>query len=260
MVYAYNSLGLTEPSDKLPAISGVAQEFKKTIKSRYYAGMWEDCLLSQLLWEVVYPVKRSDSYRAPTWSWASVDGEIHADILNELTFMALPGQEATQEPLNTTILVEVIDVQIVLENEEIETGRVKDGLLRMRGRLTPVSLSVNPDEDHNPGILNFAMESSKGNTDEYWGLIYVDVLPTTPLEGHFFCVPFARKGLDSCECMLLRATGRARGQFERLGILHGRTRSVQHFCEEQSKEDCIGEEFYLEKTSGEFHTYEFDIV
>ena len=47
---SFNSLSLTFPSDKLPAISGIAQEFQNTIKSRYVAGMWRDHLLVQLLW------------------------------------------------------------------------------------------------------------------------------------------------------------------------------------------------------------------
>ena len=261
IIAGYNSLALKDPSDKLPAISGVAQEFQKAIKSRYFAGMWEDCLLSQLLWRVIYFAKRPDEYRAPTWSWASVDGLINTDMLGELAVATWSGRKETQESSSTTVFAEIVGIHIFLEDDRIETGRIKDGLLRMRGRLIPVSFTlISGDEDHNPGVLKFAMEDPRANTDESLGLLYIDDAPTAPLEGDFFCVPLVRQTLDSCKGMLLRATDSARGRFERIGTFEGGSRSVRYFCEERGKEDCVEEKFYINKTGGEFYTYEFDIV
>lgn len=80
---------LTNPKDKLPAISGVAQKFGSLLGFRnedYLAGIWRNTLLMGLLWTVgsvqwephpdlVNRVRRPG--RAPSWSWASMDGEIH---------------------------------------------------------------------------------------------------------------------------------------------------------------------------------------
>ena len=258
MVCTYTSLELTVPSDKLPAISGVAQEYQKVTKSRYIAGMWEDTLLSQLLWRATYFVKRPDEYRAPTWSWASVDGEVDADTFGELTMATWSGREEIHETLSTTVLANIVEAYVSLEDDRIETGRVKSGFLRIRGRLIPVSFNPGCDDDHNPGILNFSMPG------EDWGLIYVDVDPRNDsLDGHFFCVPLSREGPGTCKCVLLHATGKARGQFERFGIFEGHEGSTRYFCEEQGRVEStpLEEEFYLEKIrDGDFYAYEFDIV
>jgi hypothetical protein len=79
VVQAYSKRELTFGLDKLPAISGIAKELWLALKERYIAGLWEGDLIHSLLWVV----HRSDDfyglpseYRAPTWSWASVDAKI----------------------------------------------------------------------------------------------------------------------------------------------------------------------------------------
>lgn len=258
MICKYTSLELTVSSDKLPAISGVAQEYQKITKSRYVAGMWEDTLLSQLLWRAIDFVKRPDEYRAPTWSWASVDGEVDTGTFDELTMATWSKIEETQETLSITVLANTLETHISLEDDRIETGRVKSGYLRMRGRLIPVSFDHGGDYDHNPYVLEFSMPG------EDWGLLYVDIDPRKDRsDGHFFCVPLSRQGLEKCKGMLLRATGRSKGQFERFGILEGYERSTRYFCEEQGRveSDPIREKFYLKKACDKkFYVYDFDIV
>ena len=220
--------------------------------------MWEDTLLSQLLWRAYYFVKRPDGYRAPTWSWAAVDSEVNADTFDELTTATWSGREEIHETLSTTVLANIVETHISLEDDRIETGRVKGGFLRMRGRLIPVFFNRGCDDDHNPGILNFSMPGGD------WGLLYIDVDPRKDcLEGHFFCLPLSREGSNTCKGMLLHATGRARGQFERFGILEGQEGSTRYFTEEQGRvrSNPLEKEFYLKKTyDGDFYAYEFDVV
>jgi hypothetical protein len=82
---------LTNPGDKLPAISGVAQKVGSLLGFReqdYLAGLWRTNLLRDLLWTIrrrdesrsgqpdyVHPVRRPG--RSPSGSWASMDGEIY---------------------------------------------------------------------------------------------------------------------------------------------------------------------------------------
>ncbi|KAI1204529.1 HET-domain-containing protein [Annulohypoxylon truncatum] len=83
-ISAYSGTELTNPSDKLVAVSGLAQDIKTNLRSdkliqlRYLAGLWEDVLIETLLWYVKVGARasRPTIYRAPSWSWASLDGQI----------------------------------------------------------------------------------------------------------------------------------------------------------------------------------------
>jgi hypothetical protein len=106
----YSPRQLTFPSDKLPAISGLASKFHGIAEacnrgSRYLAGLWEKDLMMELSWrldtkqESFHPIPRE--YRAPSWSWASVDGPI--SINRPLYSPLRPGGKFTR-------LAEMVDV------------------------------------------------------------------------------------------------------------------------------------------------------
>lgn len=87
LVINYSSRELTKPMDKLPAISSLAQYFDKSSNGRngrYLAGLWEAHLPCSLLWHrISIPITlpqpnpaRPTAYRAPTWSWASINGTV----------------------------------------------------------------------------------------------------------------------------------------------------------------------------------------
>ncbi|KAF9456486.1 heterokaryon incompatibility protein-domain-containing protein, partial [Collybia nuda] len=72
----YTGCKITVPADKLVALAGVAEIFQSRFNDDYIAGLWRKTLLDDLLWRVFGPGCRPAEYRAPTWSWASVDGSI----------------------------------------------------------------------------------------------------------------------------------------------------------------------------------------
>jgi hypothetical protein len=77
VVREYSPLKLTFPSDKLPAIAGIAKQLHPFIGSTYLAGIWKEYIRDELLWETVGPKQaKPTAWRAPTWSWASVEGTI----------------------------------------------------------------------------------------------------------------------------------------------------------------------------------------
>ncbi|EEU34983.1 uncharacterized protein NECHADRAFT_78531 [Fusarium vanettenii 77-13-4] len=84
MVQSYSALNLSYADDKLPALSGVATKMSfRRSESRYLAGLWSDSLEFDLLWinkDAMVPGKalnaKPDEWRAPTWSWASIDAPI----------------------------------------------------------------------------------------------------------------------------------------------------------------------------------------
>lgn len=79
IVMEYTSLDMTFDSDRLPAIHGMATSLMFGNLGEYFAGVWEEMLLAQLLW-IVFEGRKlppSDTNDAPSWSWASVPrGEI----------------------------------------------------------------------------------------------------------------------------------------------------------------------------------------
>jgi hypothetical protein len=81
LVQIYSKRLLSFRKDKLVAISGLARMFAPLYKSDYVAGLWVKDLVRLMAW-IVYTKAASVtehveiSDRAPSWSWASVDGEI----------------------------------------------------------------------------------------------------------------------------------------------------------------------------------------
>ncbi|KAI1081927.1 heterokaryon incompatibility protein-domain-containing protein [Whalleya microplaca] len=75
LIEHYSHSNLTFPDDKLTALSGIASIYHETIQSEYLAGLWKTNLPHDLLWVVDLGARPKD-YRAPSWSWASIDGPI----------------------------------------------------------------------------------------------------------------------------------------------------------------------------------------
>ena len=79
---SYCRTGLTFERDKLVAISGIANKMDKSTQGQlgsYLSGLWEHDLWKQLTWKADPGVcRRPAVYRAPSWSWASVEGPVRA--------------------------------------------------------------------------------------------------------------------------------------------------------------------------------------
>lgn len=129
IVRAYSETQLTFKSDKAIALSGIAKVMRNTFKDEYIAGLWRRCLEAHLLWSVedtkqagFQPSTRSFPYRAPTWSWLSVDGIIG------------PGGY-----LWGRLYAEVLEIDLKHLNEDT-TGFILDGSLKLKGRLRRLQL------------------------------------------------------------------------------------------------------------------------
>jgi len=76
IVQDYSHRDMSIESDKLPAIAALAQRFSAVL-GHYYAGLWRYNLIKQLCWESANTSQKrraGSPYRAPSWSWASVNG------------------------------------------------------------------------------------------------------------------------------------------------------------------------------------------
>jgi hypothetical protein len=77
-VQNYSTRKLTYPSDRLPALSGIASEFEKLFPLESYTmGIWKDDSHCDLLWmddkRSEPPAQRPDWSQVPSWSWASLN-------------------------------------------------------------------------------------------------------------------------------------------------------------------------------------------
>jgi hypothetical protein len=76
LVEEYTKRNLTFKDDRLLAISGLADRFEGDGKQTYLAGLWQAQLPLSLLWKCVKPERQPEVQRAPSWSWASIDGPV----------------------------------------------------------------------------------------------------------------------------------------------------------------------------------------
>ncbi|KAI0653355.1 heterokaryon incompatibility protein-domain-containing protein, partial [Cubamyces menziesii] len=127
IVEDYSGRELSNSSDKLTAISGLAEMFSPILRSSYVAGLWcHDTLLHDLLWRPRYPPRpRTSGYCGPSWSWASSNGEVlwhdEPDISSVIA-----------KPWNGGPLAEVVECTVDLENQNLPFGPVAGGSLILR--------------------------------------------------------------------------------------------------------------------------------
>jgi hypothetical protein len=113
LVERYSIRKLTKEEDKVMAIQGIAY-FIETIGSfRFVAGLWEQFLPFNLLWVLQddSPLQRPPR-SIPTWSWASVDGQI---------------SHRPKAASKTVQKTEWDEINILIRNEVVES----DGTLRL---------------------------------------------------------------------------------------------------------------------------------
>lgn len=127
----YSRKDLTYRSDKLPALSGLARAFSITSPGTYLAGLWRNSLLDDLLWFALPRNQglafRNSQYRAPTWSWASLDNasiSYHHDRARTISYQA-----------------EVVKAETVLSGPD-PTGAVSSGFIVLRAPAIDSTVSI----------------------------------------------------------------------------------------------------------------------
>lgn len=76
----YTKCDLTKPQDKLIALSGVVQAIRGKTGDQYFAGLWRRTLDQELCWRAI-DIRERPEYRAPSWSWAAVDGPVMSKLI-----------------------------------------------------------------------------------------------------------------------------------------------------------------------------------
>lgn len=154
VVEVYSRLNLTVAKDKLIALSGIAQLMSTEIigseedPARYVTGLWYKYLESQLLWRVQpifirhnrtfhHPSRRAAEYRAPSFSWASVDAQMGVD---DQPGTGIKYGEVTDRDLLIELEKGENDVMIKTQTDNA-FGLVTGGHIMLRGKLRKIRLS-----------------------------------------------------------------------------------------------------------------------
>ena len=70
----YQHRRLTDPGDRLVAISAIGSQFAAHMNTEFVAGLFSENLAVGMLWLIAgQALPRPQSYRAPSWSWAAID-------------------------------------------------------------------------------------------------------------------------------------------------------------------------------------------
>jgi hypothetical protein len=122
--YAHRKL--TFPEDKLPAISGMASKVARKVQSDYLAGLWKNNLVHDLFWHPSEPPTRPEKYRAPSWSWASLDGRFR-----------WPSWSLDASCTECNMYCTILDAQTTPLGLD-PYGAVEDGFLKVQGILEDI--------------------------------------------------------------------------------------------------------------------------
>jgi hypothetical protein len=138
LIESYSVRKLTFESDKLPAVSGVATRIHAIVGSEYLAGLWKANMPNDLCWSVDYisspssePQLHPNSFIAPSWSWASVNGA--------LSFV-------DPHPMPLFDPVTIVDVKCSVPGLN-PYGEVTDGFLVLQGLVVPMTINCRQPHD-----------------------------------------------------------------------------------------------------------------
>ena len=129
----YSRGKLTYPADKLSALSGLARDFQSRLDDEYAAGLWKGDLHLALLWHTQGEVSRPSEYRAPSWSWASVDGAVAYPGFGPVLDRALDS--------NIAVFREAVAIPVVADDP---FGPIKGGHLRVASMIRKVVILAIP--------------------------------------------------------------------------------------------------------------------
>ncbi|SJL14841.1 uncharacterized protein ARMOST_18313 [Armillaria ostoyae] len=152
----YSLRALTKPRDRLVALSGIVEQFHRFWpQNRYLAGLWEHQLPGTLLWFNRGKLQRHrrGEYRAPSWSWASMDGGIFTGLCT-----------------NEDVLCSVVRCEVVVSRQGNPYGEVVDGELVLDVILQPAvwdPVVVGSEEGHlfdpAPGVQTDPVEAPESD-------------------------------------------------------------------------------------------------
>jgi hypothetical protein len=212
-VVTYSAADITYSRDKLPALSGIAKRIHALTGDNYLAGIWKNAFIEQqLCWYIHLPGSRrreriacfilspQPAYRAPSWSWASVDDPA-----------VVPARDEARE-----LYAHVLDGWTTAVHERDPFGELTDGAIRLA---CSAMLAGHFFVDHvHAGYLDFNSPYEDWSKLQYRGDFIIEFESTD--EQPCFIVPLVVADTTTSESargLVLRRTNRVKGEFKRVG-------------------------------------------
>jgi hypothetical protein len=237
----YMECKITKPRDKLVAIAGIAHKVAEATHERYLAGLWDNQDLAiQLLWHVLSrrqaddsPSTRPETYRAPSWSWASLEATIVWHWPTNYDKVLLSVVESTIIPHRKDVTCEIRNAALAVSGylfkARVEIARVKiDGSYDEDG---DYNLLVDYEEIHEDGNITPLVFSIAGP------VIHLDTAMTPVSTKTVYCLPVCTGWVGNPGSGPLQIAGLllVQGQhtengYSRIGIFGLNKTEACHFC------------------------------
>ncbi|KAH6683930.1 HET domain protein [Halenospora varia] len=202
VVESFMISGLTKGADKLTALSGIAKEMRSLLDDNYVAGLWERNLAFDLLWYIEKRRQvnwdcsfRVKPYRAPSWSWASVEGRVQFPRGRHDISWGVP-------------LVEILAVEVESVTGD-STGELSSGYILVSGILKRMSeLDMFPE--HTLDLFPGAATACCIDDMEDFSLKELYCFPIRSMKGH---------SQEELLCLILTLISGSSDTFRRVGLL-----------------------------------------
>ena len=211
LIKRYSKTNLTKPSDKIVAISGLADKLSTHLKippSSYIVGLWKHDFVLNLLWTVrgtqCYPE------RAPSWSWVRWDGSVtFTTLVEDISRHAYTREIKANHSGDPLISSGASSITIQAPLVAFNTKNLK--------QLKPMEVIQ--------GILVPSLDTQNMAKAKipYGGIQFDDSSYSAPQDGRSYFLlliaSFRERSRNACYGLILTPTGRKKGQFERVGLL-----------------------------------------
>ncbi|PVH68192.1 HET-domain-containing protein [Cadophora sp. DSE1049] len=211
IVEDYSKRDLTLEKDKFPALSGLAHKVQRITGGTYIAGLWKEDILRGLLWRSfdLCRCERVSEYRAPSWSWASINGPV--ELMPALTDQIV-GDSELETKDKMLSMANVLGVEATLAGKD-PMGQMKIGSYLMVTGILRKALS---HPVTTPLLLQPEQGTSMSNPPKK---LYFDIPDNSNLRD-FWYLPLVAN-VDQSECYGLLLQSAQTGTFYRIGVFEG---------------------------------------
>lgn len=158
-VEMFSKRALTVDDDKFPAISAIAAEIQDRTGWEYAAGLWRQAMLHCLAWARVKgtepPAQCIAKWRAPSWSWASLDEAV---------------KYVSTKPFTVKLILpaEFIDCSATVLHAQNPLGQIQHAQLVIQGPLSPINFHDGGKISIAEAVFREDFEMTRDNSTGTW--------------------------------------------------------------------------------------------